>query len=123
MSSLAEEIVDAINEISGVHPGHRAAHAKGTLLTGTFTPSGAAASLTTASHMQGEPVRVTARFSNGGGDPDIPDYAREGRGMAVKFYLPTAARPTSSRSRCPASSCARRRTSCRSRGRARTRSG
>ena len=37
MSSLAEEVVDAINEISGVHPGHRAAHAKGTLLTGTFT--------------------------------------------------------------------------------------
>jgi catalase len=86
MSSLAEEIVDAINEISGVHPGHRAAHAKGTLMTGTFT--GAGTDLTTAPHLQGEPVRVTARFSNGGGDPGIPDYAREGRGMAVKFYLP-----------------------------------
>jgi catalase len=33
-------------------------------------------------------VRVTTRFSNGGGDPGIPDYAREGRGMATKFYLP-----------------------------------
>src|SRR5688500_9442580 len=86
MSSLAEEIVDAINEISGVHPGHRAAHAKGTLMTGTFT--GAGTDLTTAPHLQGEPIRVTARFSNGGGDPGIPDYAREGRGMAVKFYLP-----------------------------------
>jgi len=87
MSSLAEEIVDAINDISGVHPGHRSAHAKGTLLTGTFTPSGNASGLTTAPHLQDEPVRVTARFSNGGGDPGIPDYAREGRGMAVKFYL------------------------------------
>jgi catalase len=86
MSSLAEEVVDAINAISGVHPGHRAAHAKGTLLTGTFTPNGSG--LTTAAHLQDEPVRVTARFSNGGGDPGIPDYAREGRGMAVKFYLP-----------------------------------
>jgi len=86
MSSLAEEVVDAINEISGVHPGHRVAHAKGTLLTGTFTPNGSG--LTTATHMQDEPVRVTARVSNGGGDPGIPDYAREGRGMAVKFYLP-----------------------------------
>ena len=38
--------------------------------------------------MQGDPVRVTARLSNGGGDPAIPDYAREGRGLAVKFYLP-----------------------------------
>ena len=88
MSSLAEEIVDAINEISGVHAGHRAAHAKGTLMTGTFTPSGNGSSLTTAAHLQDEPVRVTTRFSNGGGDPGIPDYAREGRGMATKFYLP-----------------------------------
>jgi catalase len=86
MSSLAEEAVDAINAISGVHPGHRAAHAKGTLLTGTFTPNGRAP--TTAPHLQDDPVRVTARFSNGGGDPGIPDYAREGRGLAVKFYLP-----------------------------------
>jgi catalase len=88
MDPLAEEAVDAISAISGVHPGHRAAHAKGTLLTGTFTPSAEASGLTTAAHMQGEPSRVTARFSNGGGDPGIPDYAREGRGMAVKFYLP-----------------------------------
>lgn len=90
MTSLAEEIVDAINEISGVHPGYRAAHAKGTVMTGTFT--GAGTDLTTAPHLQGEPVRVTVRFSNGGGDPGIPDYAREGRGMAVKFYLPDGAK-------------------------------
>jgi catalase len=37
-------------------------------------------------------VRVTVRFSNGGGDPGIPDYAREGRGLAVKFYLPDGSR-------------------------------
>src|SRR5918997_6471377 len=86
MDELAEQVVDAINAISGRHDGHRAAHAKGTLMSGTFTPSGAG--LTTAAHMQSEPVRVTARFSNGGGDPAIPDYAREGRGLAVKFYLP-----------------------------------
>src|SRR6187551_2633105 len=85
MDELAEQVVDAINDISGEHPGHRAAHAKGTLLTGTFTPSNSA--LTTAAHLQSE-VRVTARFSNGGGDPGIPDYAKEGRGLAVKFYLP-----------------------------------
>jgi catalase len=86
MDELAEQVVDAINDISGEHPGHRAAHAKGTLLRGTFT--GAGAGLTTAAHMAGQPVPVTARFSNGGGDPGIPDYAKEGRGLAVKFYLP-----------------------------------
>ena len=88
MDSLAEEVVDAIDEISGSHPGRRSAHAKGTLLAGTFTAAPEAAALTTAAHMQGDPVRVTARLSNGGGDPAIPDYAREGRGLAVKFYLP-----------------------------------
>jgi catalase len=86
MDELAEQVVDAINDISGRHEGHRAQHAKGTLLTGTFTPSDSG--LTTAAHMGDEPVRVTARCSNGGGDPAIPDYAKEGRGLAVKFYLP-----------------------------------
>jgi catalase len=38
--------------------------------------------------MQGDPVRATVRFSNGGGDPNVPDYAQEGRGMSVKLYLP-----------------------------------
>jgi catalase len=90
MDELAEQVVDAISDISGKHPGERAAHAKGTLLAGTFTPS--ASGLTTAAHMQDEPVRVTARFSNGGGDPGIPDYAKEGRGLAVKFYLPDGSR-------------------------------
>ena len=88
MDALAREAVDAINAISGAHAGHRAAHAKGVLLTGSFTPSAEASRLTSAAHMQGEPSRVTVRFSNGGGDPGIPDYAREGRGMAVKFYPP-----------------------------------
>ena len=90
MDELAEQVVDAINDISGRHEGHRAAHAKGTLLAGSFTPS--ASGLTTAAHLQDEPVRVTARVSNGGGDPGIPDYAKEGRGLAVKFYLPDGSR-------------------------------
>jgi catalase len=84
---LAEQVVDAINDVSGAHAGHRAAHARGTLAAGRFTASGDAAGLTRAPHMQGDPVRATVRFSNGGGDPGIPDYATEGRGMAVKLYL------------------------------------
>src|SRR4051812_48458309 len=86
MSTFAAEVIDSINALTGEHPGHRAAHAKGTLLTGTFTPNGSG--LTTAAHMQETPSRMTVRFSNGGGDPQIPDYAQEGRGMATKFYLP-----------------------------------
>jgi catalase len=83
-----EDAVDAINDVSGAHPGHRAAHAKGILLSGSFSATPEGSRLTYASHMRGEPVRATVRFSNGGGNPNIPDYAREARGMAVKLYLP-----------------------------------
>ena len=83
-----EDAVDAINDVSGRHGGYRAAHAKGILLSGTFTATPEGAALTRAAHMRGEPVRATVRLSNGGGNPEIPDYAREGRGMAVKLYLP-----------------------------------
>ena len=85
---LAEDAVDALNAVSGRHPGHRAAHAKGSLWSGSFTATPEAAPLTRAAHMQGQPVRATARLSNGGGDPGAPDYAKEGRGLAVKLYLP-----------------------------------
>jgi catalase len=85
--TLAEQAVNAMNEVSGAHPGHRAAHAKGTLMAGTFTASSDAARLTRAAHMRGDPVRATVRFSNGTGDPGAPDYARVGRGLAVKLYL------------------------------------
>ena len=85
----AEQAVDAINDVSGRFDGARAAHAKGTLCAGTFTPAPGAAELTRAAHMQGDPVRVTVRLSNGSGNPGAPDGERtEGRGMAIKFYLP-----------------------------------
>src|SRR3954467_12925665 len=82
-----KQAVDIINQRFGSH-GARALHAKGTLLEGTFTATEAAAKLTRAQHMQGEPVKATVRFSNGSGDPDDPDYGPEVRGMAVKLYLP-----------------------------------
>src|SRR3954465_15134862 len=87
-----EQAVDAVNERFGRHPGSRALHAKGTLLKGTFTATPEAAGLTRPAHMQGEPVAVTARFSNGGGNPDEPDFRPDVRGMATKFYLPDGGR-------------------------------
>jgi catalase len=38
--------------------------------------------------MTGKPVDVTVRFSNGTGNPTVPDANPGGRGMAVKFHLP-----------------------------------
>lgn len=86
--TLYEDIVDAIAALYGAHAGRRAVHAKGTLLTGTFTAAPAARELSRAPHLQGAPVRVTARFSNGSGDPGAHDGAPDGRGLAVKAYLP-----------------------------------
>jgi catalase len=86
---MYEEIVDALGDLHGVHPGHRAAHAKGVFCRGTFTASPQAGELTRAAHMQGEPADVLARFSNGSGNPEAPDAdRREGRGMATSFRLP-----------------------------------
>ena len=42
--------------------------------------------------MQGDPIAVTARFSNGAGDPSQPDYAPDVRGLAVTFHLPDGSR-------------------------------
>jgi catalase len=87
-----EQAVDAINKRFGRHAGYRALHAKGTLCKGTFTATPAAGELTRAGHMQDRPVEVTARVSNGAGNPEQPDYAPDVRGMAVKFYLPDGSR-------------------------------
>jgi catalase len=38
--------------------------------------------------MQGDPIPVTARLSNAAGNPKLPDYAPDVRGLAVKFRLP-----------------------------------
>jgi catalase len=87
-----KQALDVINKRFGRHPGFRALHAKGTLTKGTFTATHAAGTLTRAQHMQGEEIPVTVRFSNGSGDPTLPDYGPEVRGMAVKFYLPDGSR-------------------------------
>src|SRR5262249_16028845 len=88
--SIPEQIVDTMNALFGKHPGFRSAHAKGIVCEGEFTPSATAATLSKAPHLQDRPVRVTVRFSDSTGIPDIP-YGIPGpgpRGMAVRFPLP-----------------------------------
>ncbi|AGK56718.1 catalase related subgroup [Hyphomicrobium denitrificans 1NES1] len=85
-----DAVIDALNGVFGVHQGARAVHAKGTVLTGTFTASPEAAALSTAPHLQtGASVPVTVRFSNFAGIPTIADNdgLASPRGMAVKFKL------------------------------------
>ena len=87
--SLSHDLLDQFDAIFGLHPGFRPAHAKGTMLTGTFTPTAAAGGLTRAPHMAGPSTPVTVRFSNSTGLPLLPDNDANAdpRGMAVRFHL------------------------------------
>jgi catalase len=60
------------------------------LLTGVFTPSSQAASLTRAPHIQRNSTPVTVRFSDSAGIPTVPDNDPQGaspRGFAIRFHL------------------------------------
>jgi len=89
--ALSREVIEAFDKANGgVHGGYRPAHAKGILLTGTFTPSSEAASLTRAPHLQRNSTPVTVRFSNFAGIPSVADNDPQGagpRGFAVRFHL------------------------------------
>ena len=85
---LATRIVDAISRnYQGTHD-HRAAHAKGFCSGGTFVATPDSAALTRAAQFNGNPVAVTARFSNGSGSLASADHQVDARGLAVKFHLP-----------------------------------
>lgn len=87
--ALANDLLAKFDQIFGVHPGFRAAHAKGVLLTGTFHPAPEAQSLTKAPHITRTSTPVTVRFSNSTGLPELPDSVPDAnpRGMAVRFNL------------------------------------
>jgi catalase len=83
----AEQIVDTMNEIHGVHSGFRAVHAKGLCCKGSFIATAEARAISVAPHLQGDQIPVTVRFSNGAGKPARADGAKDERGLAVKFHL------------------------------------
>ncbi|MGH3466311.1 MAG: catalase family peroxidase [Thermocrispum sp.] len=83
-----QDAIATLTDVFGRHTGYRALHAKGRFYTGTFTATPAAAKLTRAGHMQGEPVPTLVRLSHGAGHPRMPDGRPVPRGMAVRFTLP-----------------------------------
>jgi catalase len=87
--SLSNDLLKQFDAIFGLHPGFRPAHAKGLMLSGTFTPSGQAASLTRAPHANRPATPVLARFSNSTGLPLLPDNdpSANPRGLAIRFVL------------------------------------
>jgi catalase len=93
-ASMPQQIADVMSQLNGgVHTGFRFAHAKGLVLTGTFTPAKGASSISRAAHLRGGLVPVTARLSDGTGVPQINDDNANAspRGMAIRFALPGGA--------------------------------
>jgi catalase len=87
--SLSRDLLQQLDTMFGLHPGFRPAHAKGLMLSGTFTAAQEAASLTRAPHVTRPSTPVLARFSNGTGLPLVPDNDPNAnpRGLAIRFVL------------------------------------
>ena len=89
-SPLIRQLLDALDALSGLHPGFRPVHAKGAMCSGMFTPSPEAAGLTRAPHASRPSTPVVARFSDFAGLPTVADNDPEHagpRGFAARFYL------------------------------------
>ncbi|KAL1612067.1 hypothetical protein SLS60_000290 [Paraconiothyrium brasiliense] len=88
-------LVDALRGAQGpnVSKSFRPAHAKGHLLTGTFTPTSHASALSKAPHFTLPSTPITVRFSSSTGLPSIPDTdpTSNPRGIAIRFHLPSGA--------------------------------
>jgi catalase len=86
---LSRETLQEFDNLFGLHPGYRPVHAKGILLSGTFTPAAGVSALTKAPHVNRPSIRVEARFSDFAGVPAIPDNDENAspRGFALRFYL------------------------------------
>jgi catalase len=87
--ALSQELLKKFELVFGVHPGFRPAHAKGIMLSGTFTPTADAAGLSRAPHLNRPTTPATVRFSNSTGIPVIPDNDpnADPRGCAIRFHL------------------------------------
>jgi catalase len=90
-SPSGQEMVSALHSAFGEHQ-ERAVHAKGLVVTGTFTPAASASGITQAPHLQQSvgTITIIGRFSNFTGFPNISDKDPNAspRGMAVRFILP-----------------------------------
>jgi len=92
VNETSNGIVNKFREMAGDVPhSFRPAHAKGHLLTGSFSPTSTASSLSSAPHFNAPSTPLTIRFSSSTGMPNISDTdaGANPRGMAIRFHLPS----------------------------------
>jgi catalase len=87
------QMIESFEGTFGEHRGLRRNHAKGTCATGQFVGEQATQELSRSALFSGAKISVLARFSVGGGNPEVADVdASLPRGMALEFRLPEGAR-------------------------------
>ncbi|MEW4372281.1 catalase [Paenibacillus kandeliae] len=80
--------VDELEQLSGIHPTYRRAHASGQCYRAVFRPNGEAAAWTHAPHLQQVETEAIVRFSGSSMNPVFADLKSPAKGMAVRFALP-----------------------------------
>ena len=92
-AARARNVIGAMEQCMNGVPGFRRGHARGIVFRGQFTATPEVAQLTTAEHLQGDPIETVVRLSNGGASPYLADRqnAKTGNplGLAVRFELPS----------------------------------
>jgi catalase len=84
---LSRQIAEVMAQGPSGKAHQRYAHAKGIVCQGAFQASPGAAAISRASHLSGESVPVTVRFSDGAPDITVSDNSPDAapRGMAIRF--------------------------------------
>lgn len=87
-SVTPQDVVTALEQAYGVHPGQRRNHTKGMCALGDFVGTPDAATYSRSALFSGATIPVVARFSLAGGNPNASDTEKTPRGMALEFRLP-----------------------------------
>lgn len=82
------DVVRALDDNGGKHPGYRRAHAKGLCFSGSFTANGAGSVLSVAQAFKRGSYPVIGRFSTGGGNPLATDGRNVFHSMAMLIRTP-----------------------------------
>jgi Catalase len=88
----APEVVTALEQAYGVHPGQRRNHTKGMCAEGSFVGAPEIAAYSRSALFTGATIPVVARFSLAGGNPEASDTEKSPRGMALEFQLADGSR-------------------------------
>ena len=89
MDVQADQVVGAIERQFGVNPGQRRNHINGICVEGIFVGDRAIQTYTSSLLFSGKNIPVIGRFSLAGGSLNTPDTARNPRGLALEFELPS----------------------------------